>query len=728
MNKTLLWALLALSAAAQAATPIAEASCPAPLKPVVQQAKTAHLTAELLTRFHYQRIPLDDALSSRIFDQYLKALDPEKLYFLQADVDRLAADRNNLDDAILSEDLHAPFDMFNLYGCRVAEQLAYARSLLPTGFDFQGDETLPIDRKSQPWATTPAQLRDVWRKRVKNDWLRLKLAGQSDPAIAKVLDKRYESALKRVANIKSTDAFQVFMNAYTEAIEPHTNYLGPRAAQDFDISMRLSLVGIGAALTDIDGYATIRELVAGGPAILSGQLAPGDRIIGVSQAATGPMTDVVGWRLDDTVALIRGAADSIVRLEVIPAGNGPDAANKFVTLKRNTITMQDQAAKAKVYSVTEASAKRRVGVITLPSFYEDNEARSKGDKNYRSASRDVARLLADLKAQKVDSVLVDLRANGGGSLQEAIDLTGLFVGKGPVVQVRNTQGGVKVESSDIPAPMWDGPLGVLINRGSASASEIFAAAIQDYGRGLIIGDPSFGKGTVQTLASLDKIARNDKQEFGDLKMTIAQFFRVNGGTTQLRGVTPDIRLPGTIDAADYGESSFDNALPWSQIKAADYAPVGSVKGEISALTKRHESRIGADVDYQGLLTDIARAQDLRKLNVISLNEVARRKERAVQEKRLASMQGAGASGQAQPAASALSDDGLQANERDLVKSLAAEKSQKAFKDVLLNEAVSILADEVALKRGQSQLAKNPLPASPMLVMELPAPLPGSRAQ
>ncbi|CAN5595257.1 carboxy terminal-processing peptidase [soil metagenome] len=722
MKKTLLWVLLALSAAAQAAAPAAEGACPTALKPVVQQAKTAHLTAELLSRYHYEQVPLDDALSSRIFDQYLKALDPEKLYFLQSDIDRLAAYRTNLDDAILSEDLRAPFDIFNVYECRVAGQLAYGRSLLQTGFDFQSDETLPINRKSQTWSSSEAQLRDAWRKRVKNDWLRLKLAGQSDPAIARILDKRYESALKRVANVKSADAFQVFMNAYTEAIEPHTNYLGPRAAEDFSISMRLSLVGIGAVLMDIDGYPTIRELVAGGPALLSGQLAPGDRIVGVSQAASGPMTDVVGWRLDDTVALIRGAADSIVRLEILPAGNGADAPNKFITLKRNTITMQDQAAKANVFSVTEAGAKRRVGVITLPSFYEDSEGRSKGDKNYRSASRDVAKLLTDMKAQKVDSVLVDLRTNGGGSLQEAIDLTGLFVGKGPVVQIRSADGRVKVESSENPAPAWDGPLGVLINRGSASASEIFAAAIQDYGRGLIIGDPSFGKGTVQTIASLDRIARTDKPELGDVKMTIAQFFRVNGGTTQLRGVTPDIRLPGAINAADYGESSFENALPWSQIKPADYAPVGSVKGEVSALAKQHESRVGADKDYQGLVSDIARASDLRKLNVISLNEVARRKDRVQQEKRLASMQGAGAPGSTPPAAGSLSDDGLQANERDLGKSLAAEKSQKAFKDVLLNEAVSILADEVALKRGQTQVTKGALSGSPVVVMELPAPL------
>ncbi|MEO6015904.1 MAG: carboxy terminal-processing peptidase [Polaromonas sp.] len=724
MKKNLLLILLALSAVAQAAVPNAELACPPAIKPVVLEARTARLTAELLTRYHYQRIPLNDALSSQIFDQYLKALDPEKFYFLQSDIDRFGAERTRLDDAILTEDLHAPFDMFNVYECRAAEQLTYARSLLQSGFDFQSDETLLIDRKNQPWPTTEAQLRDVWRKRVKNDWLRLKLAGQNDQAIARVLDKRYDSAFKRLAKITSTDIFQAFMNAYTMAIEPHTNYLGPRAAEDFNISMRLSLVGIGAVLMDIDGYPTIRELVAGGPAILSGQLAAGDRIVGVAQGAAGPMVDVVGWRLGDTVALIRGTAESTVRLEILPAGNGPDAPNRIVSLKRNTITMQDQAAKAKIFSVTDGGAQRRVGVITLPSFYEDSDARQKGDKNYRSAARDVARLLVDMKAQKVDSLLVDLRTNGGGSLKEAIDLTGLFVGKGPVVQVRNAQGGIKVESNASDGRAWDGPLGVLINRGSASASEIFAAAIQDYGRGLIIGDPSFGKGTVQTVLNMDRMAKNDKPEFGDLKMTIAQFFRVNGGTTQLRGVTPDIRFPGTIDAAEFGESSFGNALPWSQIKAADYAPVGDVKAEVSALLMQHQSRVRSDKDFRGFMDDIAHVQDLRKLNVISLNEVTRRKERDLQERRLTRIRGAGIAGAAQPAASVLADDGLQANERELGKSLAAEKSQKAVKDVLLNEAVSILADEVALKQGQTQMGKNPLAASPVVVMELPVRLPG----
>ena len=720
MKQKLLWLVLALAAALQAAAVNAEVSCPPALKPVAQEAKAAHLAAELLTRYHYKATPLDDALSSKVFDQYLKALDPEKLHFLQSGIDRLGVDRTRLDDAILTEDLRAPFEIFNQYECRAAERLTFARSLLQKGFNFQQDESMLIDRKDQPWPTSEAQLQDLWRKGVKNDWLRLKLAGSKDEVIASILDRRYVGALKRLGKITSSDAFQAFMNAYTMSIEPHTNYLGPRAAEDFDIAMRLSLVGIGAVLTDIDGYGTIRELVAGGPASLSDQLKVGDRIVGVAQGTAGAMEDVVGWRLDDTVALIRGTRDSIVRLDVLPVGAGPDAPNKTIVLVRNTITMQDRAAKAKVYSVTEGSTKHLVGVITLPSFYEDVAARQKGVKDYRSATRDMARLLDEMKKQKVDSLLVDLRNNGGGSLGEAVELTGLFVGKVPVVQTRNAKGGVSVERNTSTAVAWDGPLGVLINRASASASEIFAAAIQDYGRGLVIGEPSFGKGTVQTVASLDRIAKNDKPTYGELKMTIAQFFRVNGGTTQLRGVTPDIAFPGSINAADFGESSFDNALPWTSIKAIDYAPVGDVKAQVPVLLALHENRVRRDKDFQNLQEDIARMQELRKSNVISLNEVARRKEREMQEKRLAAMQGATGAGAAQAAASALADDGLQANERNLIKDLAAEKTRASIKDVLLNEAVRMMADAVALIRGKAQMAANPPPTGTSVVMELPA--------
>ncbi|MEH0165026.1 carboxy terminal-processing peptidase [Roseateles sp. MS17] len=688
---------------------------PPPLKPAGQEVKAARLAAELLSRFHYKAVPLDDALSSKMFDQYLKALDPEKLYFLQSDIDRLAVDKARLDDAILGEDLRVPFEIFNLYERRAVERMAYARSLLLKGFDFSGDETLMMDRKDQPWPATEADSLDLWRKRVKNDWLRLKLAGQDDAAIAKVLDKRYASAEKRIGKIKASDAFQAFMNAYTTAIEPHTNYLGPRAAENFDISMRLSLAGIGAVLTDIDGYATIRELVAGGPALLSGKLQVGDRIVGVAQGETSPLEDVVGWRLDDTVALVRGAVGSTVRLDVLPADQGPDAPLKTVVLVRKTITMQDSAAKAKVYSVATGEGKRLIGVITLPSFYEDVEGLRRGDKDYRSAGRDVARLLADMKAQKVEAVLIDLRNNGGGSLREAIGLTGLFVGKVPVVQTRNARGEISVERNINTGVAWDGPMGVLINRSSASASEIFAAAIQDYGRGLVIGEPSFGKGTVQTVADLDQIAKNTSPVYGELKLTIAQFFRVNGGTTQLRGVTPDISLLASGDAASFGESSFGNALPWTRIKAVDYVPVGQIAAQVPRLLAWHESRVQRDREYQGLVEDLAKAQQRRKNNVISLNEAKRRKERADSEARLSAILGAGGSS----AAGVLADDGLQFNERKLSKDLAIEKTQKSVVDILLNEAVSILSDSAALKEGKTQMESSALSTRPVVVTSLP---------
>lgn len=717
MKQRLLWIVLLLTAAAQAAAPDLVVPNPPALKPIVQEAQAARLAAALLSRYHYKAIPLDDALSSKTFDQYLKSLDPEKLFFLQTDIDRLGVNRTKLDDAIHDEDLSAPFAIFDLYRHRAAQHLTHARALLQKGFDFQREESHQIDRKNQPWPATEAHMQELWRKRVKNDWLRLKLAGKESQDIVKILDKRYDNSLKRLGRITGEDAFQTFMNAYTTAIEPHTNYMGPRAAADFEIAMRLSLVGIGAVLTEMDEYTTIRELVPGGPASASGQLKVGDRIVGVAQGEAGAMEDVLGTRLDDTVALIRGKAGSTVRLAILPTEAGPDGAHKIVTLVRKPITMQDQAAKAKVYLVADGTGTRRVGVITLPSFYEDFEGRQRGVKDYKSASRDVASLLGDLKQQKIDSVLVDLRNNGGGSLGEAIELTGLFVGKVPVVQVRNASGAVKVEANPRTGIAWDGPLGVLINRASASASEIFAAAIQDYGRGLIVGEPSYGKGTVQTMANLDKSARNAKPEYGELKMTVAQFFRVNGGTTQLRGVTPDIAFPGVVDAADFGESSFDNALPWTTIKAADYAPVADLKDRLPVLLALHENRVRQDKDFLYLLEDISQSRQQRQENTISLNEAARRKERDAQEKRLALRDNGAAQGAAR-AAGALQDDGLQVGERSLAKELAAEKTRKSAKDVLLNEAVNILCDEAALKKSDFKMASGCTSTSPLMVMEL----------
>ncbi|WP_424247124.1 carboxy terminal-processing peptidase [Collimonas pratensis] len=704
--------MLALSTAAHAL----ESGPPPVLTPLQQQAQAAHLSAQFLTRFHYKPVKLDDALAEKILNRYVKSLDPEKFFFIQSDIDQFTAQAGKLDDAIYKEDLSIPFSIFNLYQQRIVDRLSYARELLKQGFDFSQKEDYAFLRDKEPWPKTEAESRDLWRKRVKNDWLRLKLAGKKDAAIRDTLSKRYENSLARAYKYKSDDVFQIFMNAYATSIEPHTDYLGTTAAADFDIAMKLSLVGIGAVLQERDEYTTIRELVPGGPAQLSGKIAVGDRIVGVAQGQ-GPMTEVVGMRIDDVVKLIRGAKDTVVKLDILPADAGPDAKHKLLSLVRNKISLEQQAAKKTILSVKSGDSTRKVGVITLPAFYEDFDARGKGDKNYRSASRDVAALLNELKKEKVDSVLVDLRNNGGGSLTEAVDLTGLFVGKGPIVQQRNARGEVNVEADDRSTPVWSGPLAVLINRGSASASEIFAAAIQDYGRGVIIGEGSFGKGTVQTMVNLDQLAHNDKPKFGELKMTIAQFFRINGGTTQLRGVTPDVSLPGFSDTENFGESSYDNALPWSEVKAADYAKLGDIKDLVPQLKIRHDARVEKDKDYQRFVEDVTEVNTLRKKRSISLNEADRRAEMTQQEARLQARAKDTASDAAKGkdadvvADTDTKDDGLQANERSLSAELAAEKKAKSAKDVLLNEAAHILSDESDLQKNNPKLAAQPAAAA-----------------
>ncbi|MFZ2266953.1 MAG: carboxy terminal-processing peptidase [Azonexus sp.] len=678
------------------------------LAPLQQHPQAAMLTAELLSRFHYKSVALDDALSEKIFDHYLKALDGEKYFFDQADIERISALRTRLDDAIQQQNLDPAFGIFNLYTQRVVERFTEARAQLKSGFDFKQNESFQISREKEAWPKNEDELRELWRKRVKNDWLRLKLAGKDDKAIVTTLDKRYEASLKRISRLKSEDAFQIFMNAYTTAIEPHTNYLGPRASENFDISMRLSLVGIGAVLEEKEEYTTIRELVPGSPATNSGQLKVGDRIVGVGQGENGPLTDVMGWRLDDTVRLIRGAADTVVLLDILPAEAGAAEKHRLVPLVRKKITLEEQAAKKSLLPISENGVTRQIGVIKLPSFYLDFEARQKGDSNFKSATRDVERILAELKKQKVDSVLIDLRGNGGGSLVEAIELTGLFIDKGPVVQQRNAKGKISVESDTRAGLAWDGPLGVLIDRNSASASEIFAAAIQDYGRGLIIGETSYGKGTVQTLIDLDRITKSPKPQYGELKMTVAQFFRINGGTTQLRGVTPDIRFPVGEDAETQREAAFDNALPWVQIAAADYAPTSSsLKDQLPTLRSRHESRLKRDRDFQYLQEDIAEITRLRKKNLISLNETERRQERDAQEARSTTRDAARKDGKSAGSAAAnFRDDGLQAEERALSKDLARDKERKNARDALLNEAAHILADEIGLPKNPPRLAAN----------------------
>ena len=709
MKNRLLWILLAFTLAA-----LNTAQAVPPLLPLEQQSEAALISAKVLDRYHYKHMELDDNLSAQIFDNYLKSLDSEKVYFLQADIDHFSGARTRLDDAILNQDLSTPFGIFNLYQQRFAERFDYSRSLLKNGFDFGKKESYQFTRKNALWAKSADELNELWRKRVKNDWLRLKLAGKDNKSIVETLDKRYEKSLSSLSKIKSEDVFQNFMNAYAMSIDPHTNYLGVRASEEFDISMRLSLVGIGAVLLIRDEFTTIREILAGGPAALSGKLKAGDRIVGVGQGENGSMTDVMGWRIDDTVALIRGDEDTVVLLDVLPAEAGADGKHKVISLVRKKISLDKQAAKKSIIEVKDGRATRHIGVITLPSFYEDFSAHQKGDKDFKSATRDVSRLLDELKKEHVDGVLVDLRNNGGGSLSEAIDLTGLFIDKGPVVQQRDSEGNVSVESDDNAGVAWDGPLGVLINRASASASEIFAAAIQDYGRGVVIGEPSFGKGTVQTVVNLDRLVKSDKPVLGDLKMTVAQFFRINGGTTQLRGVTPDVNLPTMTDAEEFGESSYDNSLPWTQIKAADYTPAGDLTGIVPMLIANHDKRVSQDQDFKYMREDIAELNTLRQKNLISLNEADRRKERKAQEAREKSREKNNGKivsdkASAKTASIALQDDGMLSSERNLSADLAIENANKNAKDILLNEAAHILSDEVGLLKAGSRLAVSSLP-------------------
>ncbi|MGB3461976.1 MAG: carboxy terminal-processing peptidase [Rhodanobacter lindaniclasticus] len=686
-----------------------------PLEPTAEQAQAAQLSARFLTRFHYDAQPLDDAMSARIYKAYLKMLDGDKVFFTQADMDKFAPLKTKFDDAIWNSDLSAPFAIFNLYVQRAVQRMTYARSLLKDGFDLSRDESYDVDRKDAAWPKDKAAADDLWRKRTKNDWLRLKLAGKDDADIRKTLDKRYSGYIDRIRQINSADAFQTFMNAYAESTDPHTDYLGPEAAANFDIAMSLSLQGIGAQLQSRDDYTMIVKLIAGGPAMKSHKLKPGDRIVAVGQGDKGAMVDVVGWRIDDVTALIRGKKGTVVRLEVLPADVGPDGKHELLTLVRDKINLEDAAASKKVIEIKDGGVTRKIGVIDLPSFYSDFGARSAGDKDFRSTTRDVAKLIAELKQEGVQGIVVDLRNNGGGSLAEADSMTGLFIDKGPVVQVRGSHGEVQVQGDDDPGLAWSGPLAVLVNRGTASASEIFSAAIQDYHRGLVIGEPTFGKGTVQTLVDLDKFASGDseKPQLGELKMTIQEFFRINGGSTQLKGVTPDIGFPKNGDEKDFGESTYDNALPWTQIPPADYEPVANLSAYLPQLLKQHDQRAAQSPAWKLMLDELAQYKKMRDMTSISLNLATREAERKQQEQMQAAFRARhvaiDGSDAALPEAGSNLDDGLNPNERSIKSELKEEKDAKNAKDPQLEETAHILFDAIGMIKADPKLASEVLP-------------------
>jgi carboxyl-terminal processing protease len=708
-------ALAALALGLVAALALARTEAPKPvaeLKPTAIQQQAATWAARFLTRFHYRRVPLDDAMSAEIWKRYLDALDGERLFLTAADVESFRKWEHALDDAIYDTDLEPPFAIFRTFLARVSERADHAISLLDAGFDFTVDESLSLDRRDAPWAADRAELDELWRKRVKNDWLRLRLTGQSDEQIRATLARRYRNFRERWHEVDANDVFQTFMNAYASAIEPHTSYMSPRASEVFEQQMRLSLEGIGAVLSRVDDYTVVRSVVRGGPAQRSGEIKPGDRIVGVGQGKDGPVKDVIGWRVDDVVALIRGPKGTTVVLDLLPADAPIDVKPKRVTLVREQVRLEQQAARKDLIEVPTADGTRRIGLITLPTFYHDFEGQRRGDPNYRSSTRDVARLIGQLKQEGIDGLIVDLRDNGGGSLAEATQLTGLFIDRGPVVQVRDANGRVTIESDRERGVVWDGPLAVLVNRTSASASEIFAAAMQDYGRALVIGQNTYGKGTVQNLIDLDQLGENDMPRFGQVKLTVAQFFRVNGGSTQHRGVEPDIVFPSLIDPTQWGESAIDNALPWTEIAPVAIERRGEFGPLIPLLEKRHERRVASDAEFQFLLEDVRIAEERRANRTLSLLESRRRAERDADIARAAARREAreAASGQTAAARAAAVaraerearlDDGLTADERPID---ARDEDAPEPPDVLAIEGANILADAIDLLKSDAVLA------------------------
>lgn len=676
-----------------------------------EQSDTAALVHGLLSdsRYAYRPRPLDAELSAEVWKRYLEALDPSKMYFSKADIDGFGDGAQMMRAAVGAGNFDPTYAVFAAYRNRVGTRSEYARALLKQDiFDFTGDDRFEYDRKDVPWASNEA-LDQQWRQSVRYDWLRLELAGKKPDEIRKTLDKRYANMVSNIGDLKAEDIFQIALNAYTGSIDPHTNYFNPRSAERFNEQMSLSLEGIGATLQKRDEVTTIMELVPGGPAARDARLKPGDRIVAVGQGKDGAMEDVIGWRLDDVVSKIKGPKGTVVRLDVLSAEMPLEGTPNRIQITRDKVVLADAKAKSEIIQLPAANDEpaRRIGVIKLPSFYQDFSARRLRDGEGASASRDVAKILGEFKQENVDGVLLDLRNNGGGSLDEAVTMTGLFIDQGPVVQERQSGGRVGVRADRTPGVEWDGPLAVMINRASASASEIVAGAIQDYGRGLIIGENSFGKGTVQAVIGLDRIVPNrGDARYGDVKLTVAQFFLPSGRSTQNHGIRPDIPFPSTLDASEFGESTYDNALPFSEIDAAPHASYGQFAGLLPALVKLHDARAAEDVEYQWRVQDAEEYRAKRDEKSISLNLAERRAERdkdeAKRKFRISERERLGLA--PDPLADERLDDGLQRIERDVAKEAERDKLAEKVPDPFLREAAAILGDAAHLLQSDQALA------------------------
>ncbi len=648
--------------------------------------KITRIITDTITRHNFKQIDLDDELSATILDTYLNDLDPNRSYFLAGDIEKYNKYKTKLDDALEENDLDPAFAIFNRYHQQVNKQVDYALTLLDEGFDFGVDEDYQFDRSDEPWSKTQELLDETWRKRVKNDYLSLKLNNKdTDEEIRETLRNNYQNLKRRTNQLNTNDVYQLFINAYTASVEPHTSYFSPRTSENFKIRMSLSLEGIGAVLEPENEYTKVRRVVTGGPAATSEQLKSGDRIIGVGQDEEGPIVEVIGWRLDDVVDLIRGPKGTTVRLKILPKG-AAEGDSKNIAIVRDKIKLEEQAAQKEVIEINNSNGSYKIGVITLPTFYSDFDARQRGEKDFRSTTRDVKKLLIGLKEDQVDAIILDLRNNGGGSLTEANELTGLFIKSGPIVQVLQTGGKLNLNRDPDPNLFYDGPLAVLVDRNSASASEILTGAIQDYGRGIVIGEPTFGKGTVQNLIDLNQFQWIKSEPLGQLKMTIAQFFRVNGHSTQHRGVVPDIVYPTAFDIDDHGERALENAIPWAEVKPAKYLPyeAGITSDIIEQLKVNHETRIEQDPGFHYLITQGRSDFEIDKQKTIPLMEQKRRQRSdIIDDQRLARYN------------LYRNKIGQEEIDKETYLSSLEEDSELDFtieEDILLNEAAHILTD------------------------------------
>lgn len=686
------------------------------VEPEAIHGKTAVELLQQLQTKHYSSIEINDGFSSLLFDRYMDALDGSHLYFLKSDIDELSAYRYTLDDSLKDADVDPGFEIYNRYYRRVLERLIYAIDRVEnhvSEMDFAIDESIEVDREDAPYAASVEELDEIWRKRTKNSVLSLKLTGDTDEEIAEKLAKRYRNQLSQVLKTNNRDIFQVYLSNVAKAVDPHTDYYSPRDSENFNMQLSLSLQGIGAQLTTDEEYTKVVELITGGPAERGNELQAGDRIIGIGQGSDGDINDVVGMRLDDVVSQIRGEKGTVVRLNVIPAEAVSESSATVVSITRDTVKLEDQSAKSEVLELSYRGEDYKVGVISLPTFYFDFEAASRGEEDFKSSTRDVRALLEELKTQEVDAVVVDLRNNGGGSLSEANQLVGLFIETGPTVQIRYSgirNGFTRAFGDNDPEVAYSGPLAVLVNRTSASASEIFAGAVQDYQRGIVLGGQTFGKGTVQEIIPMD---------FGQVKVTRSKFYRISGASTQHRGVIPDITFPDFYDAYDdIGESSLDGALPWDTVRPVEYRPYYSIQAMLPQLREQHELRAEESPDFIYLLDQIERTRKYRNREQLSLNELQVKAERERNRREEFDAENMRRFLKGLPLNEWVDEDDLNVDEdeetsianNDTLASDEASDEEEDEADPLLLESGRILADFISLN-GRRLSATDRLPGS-----------------